>query len=244
MGIGRGERMNNRDDVVQPHGPDFKIAETNADEQYNVYDYMEEFVEALMKQLRADNKRWGSTWRRRPKKGQVPWLKIVGNAMICWIREQHPEILGKLIVEFPVNVELKKGLIEEYVKDQTRPIGVQEPLRQIKNKMYPIVHVVDEKIESIGSGLLSYHENRNIACDGGIVLSSVIFSIYPNSTPRKRERELCLGCCDKQGRIHSAGLVVRLEGHVAANGSYTFTCLKGFNLAEQIYVTYDYEYAQ
>ena len=57
--------------------------------------------------------RWGNTWLSRKIEGQeertaakfndyfdqyrergtpVPWLKIAGNAMICWIRENHPEL--------------------------------------------------------------------------------------------------------------------------------------------------------
>ena len=79
----------------------------------HVRDYMDEFVEALNKQLVEDEKRWGDTWLNRTRLGQeertvmkfndyfdqffskdipVPWLKIAGNAMICWIREEHPEL--------------------------------------------------------------------------------------------------------------------------------------------------------
>jgi hypothetical protein len=78
-----------------------------------VTDFMGEFVEALTIQLVEDEKRWGDTWLNRTHLGQeertvmkfndyfdqyfskdipVPWLKIVGNAMICWIREKHPEL--------------------------------------------------------------------------------------------------------------------------------------------------------
>jgi hypothetical protein len=78
-----------------------------------ITDYIDEFVNALKKQLEDDEKRWGDTWLYRPKEGQelrtraryndyfdqfimtgipVPWLKIVGNAFICWIRDNHPEI--------------------------------------------------------------------------------------------------------------------------------------------------------
>jgi len=76
-------------------------------------DFLDEFIDALRKQLEDDEKRWGDTWLYRTRMGQelrtrekyndyfdqffmtnvpVPWLKIVGNAFICWIREQHPEI--------------------------------------------------------------------------------------------------------------------------------------------------------
>jgi hypothetical protein len=78
-----------------------------------VWDFMKEFTNALEKQLADDDARWGDTWLKRTRQGQeertitefnnyfdkylnagvpIPWLKIIGNAMICWIREQHPEI--------------------------------------------------------------------------------------------------------------------------------------------------------
>jgi len=78
-----------------------------------VTDFLPEFVDALQKQLEDDEKRWGDTWLKRTRKGQeerieddynnyfdmfknanvpVPWLKVTGNAMIAWIRENHPEI--------------------------------------------------------------------------------------------------------------------------------------------------------
>lgn len=76
-------------------------------------DFLPEFTEALKEQIEADEKRWGDTWLKRTRKGQegriendykdyfdryyhanipIPWLKVVGNAMIAWIRENHPEI--------------------------------------------------------------------------------------------------------------------------------------------------------
>jgi hypothetical protein len=85
-------------------------------EQIKVTDFMEEFVEALTKQLESDYERWGDTWLERTKLGQehrvyevfdkyfdewdekgtpIPWLKVVGNAMIAWIRENHPELFSK-----------------------------------------------------------------------------------------------------------------------------------------------------
>jgi hypothetical protein len=81
-----------------------------------VWDFMNEFVTALQAQLESDDARWGNTWLNRTREGQeertivefnnyfdkyinagepIPWLKIVGNAMICWIREQHPEMWKK-----------------------------------------------------------------------------------------------------------------------------------------------------
>lgn len=79
----------------------------------NLWDYLPEFFEALASQLKEDHKRWGNVWLSRGIKGQeertqqkyndyfdqfkavgtpVPWLKIAGGALICWIREKHPEL--------------------------------------------------------------------------------------------------------------------------------------------------------
>jgi len=86
-------------------------------EKSRIVDFVDEFAVALRQQLEEDEKRWGDTWLRRPRKGQeartmhpemgcykdywdrfihgsipIPWLKVAGNALICWLREQHPEL--------------------------------------------------------------------------------------------------------------------------------------------------------
>lgn len=74
-----------------------------------ITDYLPEFMDALRKQLEDDEKRWGDTWKNRSIVGQderthevfnnywdqyfhgntpVPYLKIAGNALICWIRTE------------------------------------------------------------------------------------------------------------------------------------------------------------
>lgn len=76
--------------------------------------FLDEFKEELANQLDQDDKRWGDTWKHRPREGQeerimeryqdyfnryysgeqeIPWMKIVGLAYIAWIRENHPEVL-------------------------------------------------------------------------------------------------------------------------------------------------------
>ena len=76
-------------------------------------DFLSEFGEELQEQLKNDQARWGDTWLQRPRKDQearamarfqdyfdqwqntgtpVPWLKIAGEALIGWIRENHPEL--------------------------------------------------------------------------------------------------------------------------------------------------------
>lgn len=85
-----------------------------------VTDFLEEFKNALFHQLIADDSKWGETWLNRPREGQelrteaqyedyfdqfryarvpVPWLKIIGGALICWIRENHPEVCPDADVE-------------------------------------------------------------------------------------------------------------------------------------------------
>jgi hypothetical protein len=78
-----------------------------------LWDFLPEFIKALEEQLKADDARWGDTWLKRTRDGQelrtretlrdyfdqfensgtpIPWLKIAGGALICWVREKHPEI--------------------------------------------------------------------------------------------------------------------------------------------------------
>jgi hypothetical protein len=87
-------------------------------EKHNeLLDYLDEFVKEFKAQLGSDFERWGDEWKRRSRDGQelrtfdrylsyvnqfvksgvpVPWLKIVGNAYICWLREKHPELCDNL----------------------------------------------------------------------------------------------------------------------------------------------------
>jgi hypothetical protein len=79
-----------------------------------VKDFVNDFAEALSEHLeKQDEPRWGDTWLKRTREGQeqrtwdnyknkfdkyfnagqpIDWLSIAGDALICWIREQHPEI--------------------------------------------------------------------------------------------------------------------------------------------------------
>ena len=72
-------------------------------------DYLPETIEALTRQLEEDQARWGDTWKMRPRDGQeervfarfkdyfdqyrnagtpIPWLKIMGEAHICLVRDR------------------------------------------------------------------------------------------------------------------------------------------------------------
>ena len=85
-------------------------------ENPHVYDFVDEMAEALKTQLKEDEKVWGDTWLHRTKEGQegrireefdnyfdqfdyadvpVPWLKIIGNATIAWVRENNPELFSE-----------------------------------------------------------------------------------------------------------------------------------------------------
>ena len=78
-----------------------------------LWDFLPEFIEAFETQLKSDYERWGDTWLSRSIKGQearvlgdvrdyydkffyggepMPWLKVIGNAYIAWVRTQHPEL--------------------------------------------------------------------------------------------------------------------------------------------------------
>jgi ABC-type uncharacterized transport system ATPase subunit len=78
----------------------------------NLVDYLPEFSEALKEQLVSDQFRWGNTWKKRSIEGQelrtkarfddyfaqfenagkpIPWLKVAGAALICWVREQSKQ---------------------------------------------------------------------------------------------------------------------------------------------------------
>ncbi len=77
------------------------------------WDFLPEFAKALQEQLEQDDKRWGDTWLKRDVGGHqkrifahyqdyydqwdsagtpIPWLKVAGDALIAWVRENHPEI--------------------------------------------------------------------------------------------------------------------------------------------------------
>lgn len=80
--------------------------------EMQVTDFLEAFTGVLRDQLDEDRVRWGDTWLKRKPDGQelrtratfdnyfdkfeygdepIPWLKVAGEAMICWIRDNYPE---------------------------------------------------------------------------------------------------------------------------------------------------------
>ena len=81
-----------------------------------IWDFLPEFLEVLKTQLESDEKRWGDTWLKRTRAGQeertiatfndyfdqylnagkpINWLAVAGGALICWIRECHPDLWPK-----------------------------------------------------------------------------------------------------------------------------------------------------
>jgi len=78
----------------------------------SLLDFLVETTDIVEAQLIEDEKRWGDTWRYRPREGQedrafarfrdyydqfknagipIPWAKVIGEAHICITRENHPE---------------------------------------------------------------------------------------------------------------------------------------------------------
>lgn len=79
-------------------------------------DFWHETSEAILDQLKDDQLRWGDTWKKRPREGQeermfarfrdyydqwknagtpIPWMKVIGEAHIAMVRENHPEELER-----------------------------------------------------------------------------------------------------------------------------------------------------
>lgn len=104
-------RIQSEAEILALFGPD----QIKNEAEPVVTDFLDEFKDALFHQLISDHNRWGNTWLNRPKEGQelrtkaryedyfdqfelgkpgipVPWLKVVGEALICWIRDNHPEL--------------------------------------------------------------------------------------------------------------------------------------------------------
>lgn len=101
--------------------------------EIHVWDFLPEFLDKLKLQLREDEERWGNTWLNRQREGQeertitkyndyfdqykekntpLPWLRIVGGALICWVREQHPELWDNKEETKEIYFEKELGLIE------------------------------------------------------------------------------------------------------------------------------------
>ena len=85
-------------------------------ERVRVIDFLDEFVEALRKDLLRGEAKQGDTWLHRPRKGQeqrvrhylndmfdrfeyadspVRWESVAGETLVCWIRENHPELFSE-----------------------------------------------------------------------------------------------------------------------------------------------------
>ena len=88
--------------------------------EISLVDFLPEFFQAFTEQITEDQERWGNVWLRRPilenkdYQGQndrvyqrfddyweyleigaiddIPWMKVIGNAFIAWVRLQHPEL--------------------------------------------------------------------------------------------------------------------------------------------------------
>jgi len=86
----------------------------NTEPEVHLEDLVDEVAELLKAQFVSDRERKGDEWRHLPKEGQahriadrfdhyfgqhawygapMPWLKVMGLAMIGLVREIHPETL-------------------------------------------------------------------------------------------------------------------------------------------------------
>ena len=89
-------------------------------ERPRVVDFLDEVMADLRMQLESDEERYGDTWLRRPRAGQtmrticpnpkrgpsalrqywdqflagnpVDWLEVMGNPMVCYVREKYPDL--------------------------------------------------------------------------------------------------------------------------------------------------------
>jgi hypothetical protein len=89
-------------------------------DEISLVDFLPEFFGAFEAHINQSQDRWGNEWLRRPilesddwesqneriyqryddywaylESGQIddiPWMKIIGNAFIAWIRLHHPEL--------------------------------------------------------------------------------------------------------------------------------------------------------
>lgn len=88
--------------------------ERNKMSEKSLLDFLDETIGKVKAQLEQDNLRWGNTWKKRPREGQedrvfarfkdyydqfknagtpIPWTKVIGEAHIAMVREDHPEEL-------------------------------------------------------------------------------------------------------------------------------------------------------
>lgn len=157
--------------------------------------------------------------------------------MINWIREQHPELCPDIVAKF----SSIQGDVACTCPDITEPtIKVLGHAGKCKEKIHPVAHVTREKITELGSGKLAYWTEPHIKSPGKLVMDSIKFSVQDVDNAGIVK----VGKCDSKGTIELIPnrLGAEIRGHVAPNGQYTFTCLKGFLLSEQVFVSYDYEY--
>lgn len=241
-----------------------------------VSDFVPEFIDKLIDQLKFDHNRWGNTWLNRPKEGQelrtkarfidyfdmfenagtfVPWMKIVGGALICWIRDNHPELCPG--VSEVIAKDMKEMGFEEFKVNEPEVIGVKvspdgkegkefsKGLQETTDKAIveamknsprpnPVAHVCNERIESIGQGALEYLPRNSK--NGKIILESIQFTngVGPDAP--------VLGRCNKVGLIIPTSKVVGVLGRVSSNGQYRLTGAMGVGFKDTIYVFYDYEF--
>lgn len=102
------------DEFVTTMRSEINLYQALSDEPVLIRYFKNEFIPKMLSQMDYDNLRWGDTWLMRPSRPQeidfqehinkyieyfqhfgkkVPWLKVVGYAIIAQAREDHPEWL-------------------------------------------------------------------------------------------------------------------------------------------------------
>jgi hypothetical protein len=111
--------------------------ETQTVKAPELIELLPELVDLMTAQLTEDYKRWGETWKRRPRLNQefrvynrikaykaeyertgapMPWLKVIGNAWIAIVRENHPDLLASKDTGKNELIELLPELVEILTK--------------------------------------------------------------------------------------------------------------------------------
>ncbi len=233
-------------------------------DQVGLVDYLDEFIQALRKQLHSDFLRWGNTWRTRPKEGQelrtrtrfddyfdmfretgepVPWMKVIGNALICWIRDNHPElhidpdgsvcsdVIGiKISAESVEEISIKEACVPRPGGDAAEEMTAQGKRLEAVIKPRGWSCIRGERLTRL-CGRLAYTNDK-----GEVLLSSVVF------TKGNEDKSLVVGRCDEDGAIQSQ-ISPRLIGRVSSNGQYRIVGVEGLLATDEIYISYDYRFA-
>lgn len=114
-------------------------------------------------------------------------------------------------------------------------IPVAEKVQATAERSNAVARVVDELIQNLREGYLAYSPAKKNF--GSIIIESIVFTIGTG------ENAVVVGRCNEHGSIVPTSPQFGVSGYIAGRGGfYKITLIKGINLAENMYVSYDYEY--